>query len=886
MINHEYKKTKNEWPVKSQADGVELTFSGSFSEDRISNENIELFADKAVNLALWVFVALGFFSLAFVVWMSLNTGTLPDIFDRSYLSLSVWVAAFSCCYLWAKRKQQELDRDKINLLNWSQQQAAEGKKASLDIYEFFSPEAKRCWNKSFELAKQRSRQREKLNLDGKSNGSVTALDLLSALLEDKEVILVFMRLGINIEDIKTLLSEYAIVNTIALKGELLQIPFVAFSESVKLHNRQLDPLMLLCALAIALPQDHFIQAIFFNINLSLEDLEIIAAWVFNIRLLREDLRVFKKLSKLKPDNEINKGLTSLPSPYLDHFSQDLTFLAKNGALPLALGRGLDLHEIFSLVSDGGKNIIIKGPKGSGRTTVVNELAYKMATEQVPEVLQDKRLVKLETSAILGNSGKAENVLVQALKEAENSGNIILVIEDMHDLARTSSSSGLSLLELLVNFLENSHLLAIGTTTLEDYTEYLRDTANFDSTFVSYELSHLSHEGIMLACCVKATLLEGKSQCFYKYQAIKQAVETTDLYVKGADQPQKAISVLVEAATRAKNFKIKIIGEELIQKIVSERTHIPSQAFNKTEAEKLLNLEQTMAKYIVGQSQAVKAIAEGLRRSRSGLTASTRPLASFLFLGPTGVGKTEIAKTLARVYFGQDSAKGEQYLLRLDMSEYRGQEGLGKLLGNAGSSVDTALVKHLKNYPFCLLLLDEFEKASPEILNIFLEVLEDGRLTTGKGETLDVTHALIIATSNAGTKEIQEGIRTGLTLDQIKTRLFNQTLTSIFPPELLNRFDSIILFNPLSREEVQRISFLQLEYLREKLKEKGIKLEFSQNIIDDISKNAYDPLLGARPIRRYIQDHVEGFISKLLLGQKLPRGSNVTIDLVDGELVVK
>ncbi|HVY67655.1 MAG TPA: AAA family ATPase, partial [Patescibacteria group bacterium] len=348
-------------------------------------------------------------------------------------------------------------------------------------------------------------------------------------------------------------------------------------------------------------------------------------------------------------------------------------------------------------------------------------------------------------------------------------------------------------------------------------------------------------------------------------------------------PQRAIAVLAEAARRAKMSadKYKVISAGAVQKIVSEKAHVPAESLGENEAQKLLGLESELQKFVVGQVQAVRAVSEALRRARSGLASAARPLASFLFLGPTGVGKTELAKTLAAVYFGE-----EKYLLRLDMSEFRGPDGLAKLLGAESARLDTPLIKHLKNYPFCLLLLDEFEKASPEVWNIFLQILEDGRLTTAKGETLDLTHAMVIATSNAGTRDIQEGLRSGQALDQIQNQLFNNILTGIFPPELLNRFDGIVLFTPLSQPEVKQIALLQLQHLASQLKDKGIKIGFTENVVSDIAAKAFDPLLGARPIRRYIQDHLESFVAKMILSKKLSRGSEITIDIKDGELAIK
>jgi ATP-dependent Clp protease ATP-binding subunit ClpA len=883
MIELEFENTNSaRWPLKARSKNFEFIFSGSFNPARIQNENLRNLLGFCSKVLFWAILLLGIgglFTSSYFCWLLKDPLFLirPSVFNIAF-----YFGIFAALYLWSQKKEKEISQYSPNLAGW---ESLGGLKngVRVDIFELFSESAKKVWGNSLNMAKKRRDDLKKLNpkFNLRINPEVTANDLALSLLNDKNIGMVFLRLGVDIDEIKKLVKKYSLINSEEPKETLAKIPFAAFTESLKLHNKTVDPLMLLCALAQNLPKEHFLQAMFFNIDLTADKLEIISSWIFNLKILSDDLKIFHKLSKFKPDNEINKGLTSVPTYYLDQFSRDLTHMAKRGALPLALGRGADLHEIFKILSSGSRNLLVKGEAGTGRTTLVNELAYKMATEQVPKIWQDKRLVSLEISAILGQPQKCEQIFIQCLNEAEKSGNIILVIEDAHSLARASSQNGLSLLELLVDFLQNYNLMAIATTGLEDYVDYLKPCANFDQVFTSYELSPLSKEGIMLACCVRASLLEGQNQCLFLYQAIEEAVKLTDLFMKGEGQPQKAISVLVEAANRAKNSSNKVVSPGEIQKIVSEKTHIPSQTLSQNEEEKLLNLETELSKYIVGQNAAVTAIAEGLRRARSGLSSQARPLASFLFLGPTGVGKTEIARVLAKKYFGE-----EHYLIRLDMSEFQGPEGIIKLLGSPERKIDPPLIKHLKNYPFCLLLLDEFEKASSEIINLFLQILEDGRLTSGQGEVLDMTHCLIIATSNAGSKQIQAGLKEHKTFEQIKQQLFSLTLTATFPPELLNRFDAIILFSSLDTEQIKQIAILQLQDLKQKLFEKGIKAEFSDNVVSDIAQNAFDPSLGARPIRRYIQDHLEGFVAKLILGKQLPRGANITIDLVDGQLTVK
>jgi ATP-dependent Clp protease ATP-binding subunit ClpC len=509
----------------------------------------------------------------------------------------------------------------------------------------------------------------------------------------------------------------------------------------------------------------------------------------------------------------------------------------------------------------------------------------MASEQVPDGIQDKRLIRLELAGILGSQASPEQALVNIFREAAHSGNIIFALDDVQQLAKATGSEGLSVLEVLVNLLENSPILVIATTTPEDYQTTLRNSANFDERFVTYELQDLNEQGVMLASCMRASQLEGGTGAFFQYQAVQEAVNLTNEYFKDTGQPQKAISVLQEAANRVKSLPKgpqKLITPKVIQEVVAEKTHVPTSTFTQGEADKLLHLEEEIGRRVIGQKEAVVAVSEGMRRARSGLSSGQRPMASFLFVGPTGVGKTELAKTLAQVYFGD-----ERYMLRLDMSEYRGDDGMRKLVGAPGQQVSTPFVTHLKTYPFCLFLLDELEKASPDVLNLFLAVLEDGRITTASGQTLDLTHTIIIATSNAGTPEIQAGIKEGRAMDSIKSELLEKILVNYYRPEFLNRFDAVILFKPLVPDEVVEITRLQLAAVTKNLLQKKIKLGFSEAALHKVATEAFDPLLGGRPIRRYIQDHVESVIAKLLLSKQLERGGDVTIDLNEaGEFISK
>jgi ATP-dependent Clp protease ATP-binding subunit ClpC len=860
------KQSTTGWPVEGSHDGVRYVFSGTFSAGRVRTEQAAKGIEVTLRLVLGIIAALGLLAVLYGYWVDFSDLGLGAPFAQRWYNLIFWFSALTDCYLFFLVAQKRLATT-TSKLSFSTTAVV----GDVDAYKLFTDEAKAAWNVFASMGKEKP-----------SN----SFSLLESLLAGDSAKQGFLRLGINSEDIISVLRGQGDRPGLASHDKELidSLPFWAVETALRLRSNRIDSLLLLVSLIEHLPKEHPMIELLFKLGVDQETLEVIVIWVFNIRLISEEMATFRGLAKLKSDSEIDVGLTAVPTPYLDQFSEDLTTKAKYGNLPIALGREADVDGILNLLSEGRRNVVIKGEQGSGRSTVIHELAYRMVTEDVPKILQDKRLVKLELSGIVGSRVPAETVLVEALTEAEKSGNIVLVLEDVHTLAKATSGKGLSLLEILVSNVQESNLIVLSSTTIGDYSDYLARTLNFGEVFTSYELKELTPQAVTLACCIRASFLEGKYNVWFELQAIKEAITLSGQYFTDVGQPQSSIQLLTETATRIGNStkEQKLITPDDIRKVVAEKTHVPESTFTQAEADKLLNLETELAQSIVGQKQAVTAVVEALQRARSGLSRGTRPIASFLFVGPTGVGKTELAKTLARTYFGS-----EEYFLRLDMSEYQGVDGIDKMLGSKNDTQDTMFVKHVKNFPFCLFLLDEFEKASRDVLNLFLQILEDGRITNARGETLKLANTIIIATSNAGTPDIQAGIRAGETLEQIRTKLFEQILMKSFAPELLNRFDGVILFTPLAPEEVQKITELQLTRLAKQLLDtKGIEFSYTPAAVAEIAQKAYDPLLGARPIRRYLQDNVETILAKLLLSQNPARGTKLTLDFQNSQFVIQ
>ncbi|HRY63299.1 MAG TPA: AAA family ATPase, partial [Patescibacteria group bacterium] len=372
---------------------------------------------------------------------------------------------------------------------------------------------------------------------------------------------------------------------------------------------------------------------------------------------------------------------------------------------------------------------------------------------------------------------------------------------------------------------------------------------------------------------KALQFEGQHRVYFSYQALQAAVKLAGQYLHDEYLPEKAIKLLEEATlvVKTKKGERAIVGSNDVAEVIAELTNIPVTKITMEEGKKLLNLEKMMQEKVVGQSEAINMIGSALRRARTEMRGTNRPIASFLFMGPTGVGKTQVTKTLAEVYYGS-----ETNMVRLDMSEYQSDDALAKMIGDARTGKGGYLTEKIRRYPFSLILLDEVEKANPRILDLFLQVLDDGRLTDASGKTVDFTNTIIIGTSNAGTGFIQESIREGKNMAVIREVLIDNYLKEYFRPELINRFDGIVVFSPLEMKDVVEIARMFLRQLAERLEEKGIEFGFEEEAVEELAKLGFDPTMGARPLRRVVQDKIEDALAKLFLENKLKRRDKVIL----------
>lgn len=572
----------------------------------------------------------------------------------------------------------------------------------------------------------------------------------------------------------------------------------------------------------------------------------------------------------------NRGWLGAPTPNLDLVSIDLTKeAAAKGFADLIRGDGV-LKEIINILSQTtGRNVILAGPPGSGKTATLRYIAKQVVTGDAPAALATKRIVLLDLTKLLSGvktQGELAEKVKNIFEEVSFAQNVIIVIEEIHQLGMGEVGESLNLYSLMQAYLESDTFQFIGTTESSNYSKILEKNSSFARLFRKIELPPATEKDTLDILEYRAIEAERKNKIKVTFIALKTAVAFSKKLIHDRVLPDSAISVFKEALTQPVN---RWITKEAIKRIISQMVKVPLMEVGNTDTNKLLNLEDEIHQRLIDQKPAVKAVADTLRRSVTGLREESRPIGSFLFVGPTGVGKTELAKILSDVYF-----KGSGAYIRFDMSEYQNPESVVRLIGGEGEGGQ--LTEAVRNRPYALLLLDEFEKANEKILTLFLQVLDDGRLTDGAGRTIDFTNTIIIATSNVGSLTIAQGLQAGQSLEQIDKGV-NDELLKEFKPELVNRFDEVVLFKPLSSQDLQKIVTIKLTALQKQMKDKGYLVDFDPKLVAECAKRGFNPVLGARPLRRLLQDTLEAQLSKLILQNELVKGQLFTagMELLSG-----
>ncbi len=582
---------------------------------------------------------------------------------------------------------------------------------------------------------------------------------------------------------------------------------------------------------------------------------------------------------------------------IEKYSIDLTLEAKEGRLDPVTGRDREIERLIHILLRRTKNNpIIIGEAGVGKTAVVEGLAQKIVDGQAPHDLEGRKIMQLDLASLIAGAahrGEFEERFRAVIKEAQAStGQLILFIDEIHSLIGVGDTEGsMDASNIIKPYLARGQIQLIGTTTTAEYRKYFEKDKAFERRFQPILVDEPSEESAIEMLKVLAPKYEKFHNVTFLPETIDSSVHLSKKYVGERFLPDKAVDLLDEAGAEVKlkfsegQRKDSQVKPEDIQKVVSAWTGIPITKLTEDESQKLMHLEELIHKRFIDQEEAVVAIAEAIRRGRIGLSAANRPIASFIFLGPTGVGKTELAKTMAEILFGKEEA-----MVRLDMSEYMEKHEVAKLIGAppgyVGYEEGGQLTEAVRTKPYSIVLLDEVEKAHPDIFNILLQLLEDGRLTDNKGNTISFKNTVVIATSNIGSKLIQEQLsqvdaRSKPEDFQKKFIELSKTLIDemhkFFKPELLNRFDELVIFKPLQPSDMVDIAKLGIEKTRKLLSDQGFELQISNDAINQLAKEGYDPIYGARPLRRLIQTAIENPISLLIIGKTFVQKDTILID---------
>lgn len=576
---------------------------------------------------------------------------------------------------------------------------------------------------------------------------------------------------------------------------------------------------------------------------------------------------------------MNRAWTSRPTPALDRHASDFTDLARQHQIGFLIGHEQEFERLIETLGRPiNPNALLVGEAGIGKETLVTHLAARLVKDDVPPALFDKRLVALELSSLVAGAPPEElnKRLRTIVEEILVAGNIILYIPDIHNLVKTSGTAYLSAADALMPIIMHNEFPIVGSTYPKEFKQNIESRSDFVSAFEVIRVQEITPEEAEKVLAYDALILERKLGVTISFGAIKKSVELAKKYFAQKFLPGSAEELLKSALVEAQHRGEKYLGPDLVVSAAEEKTNVPIRGAGEEETKKLLNLEEIIHKRLIDQEEAVRAVSNALREYRSGLTRPGGPIASFLFVGPTGVGKTELAKILAQVQFGSKDA-----MIRFDMTEYQDKQSFYRFIGSPDGKISGSLTDATLEKPYSLVLLDEFEKAFPDILNLFLQVLDDGRLTDNLGRVVDFSHTIIIATSNAHSDIINEALGKGQSMPEIAEYL-KRRLVDVFKPELLNRFSKIVIFKNLEIKDLERVVLLNLQDLAKLVSDKGIEIDFDPDAVRKLVKLGYDPAFGARPLRRVIEDKLRAPLATAILEGKVGRGSKIKLVLKGGE----
>ncbi len=612
-----------------------------------------------------------------------------------------------------------------------------------------------------------------------------------------------------------------------------------------------------------------------KVNLVLDDLVVCANWWDELR---------KEESMLGEADEgfgtpgIGIDLLFGYTPILSQYSIDLS--SEREYSHHLIGRD-DVVGRMERVLMQGKNIILSGPPGVGKKTVVLEFAQKSMNGEFSRAMSFKRILEFDYNILLSGSydlNQKKSRMGQVFSESSAAGNIILLIRDVHRLTN-AEVEGYDFTDVFEEYLENKNLKIIVTTTPAEYERFIAPNMRLRKFFETVDVKPVGKDVAFKIMVEAARNLEYRSNVIVTIPAMRKILDESDRYITDTPFPEKALELLDAVVTYSGKQKRNIVLVGDAEAVLSEKTGISFSSRTKEEKERLINIESLIHERLVNQEAAVDLIGKILRGRSIGSLKQERPIGSFLFLGPTGVGKTETAKVLARVYYGSEDS-----ILRFDMADYAGKEGFERLVGSINKNLPGTLTTAIKNKPASLLLLDEVEKATADINNLFLTLLDEGTITDAFGKKTSARHLFVIATSNAGAEYVREQVSNGVSGEILQKDTVEYILKKgLFSPEYLNRFDGVVVYEPLSHENLVKIAAFIMEDLAKNLKKRNITLEIRPDTCEKLAREGYDPAFGARPIRRIVDIHISDVIGKAILEEKVKPGDTISIFPSDKKL---
>ena len=573
---------------------------------------------------------------------------------------------------------------------------------------------------------------------------------------------------------------------------------------------------------------------------------------------------------------------------LDQYSRNLLNDAEVTSEAMSFAnRESEVTQIENALSkEGGSNAILIGDPGQGKMQVIWSMCRDIKSGKATQTLLGKKPVLLSSNEIVTtckDKDTLESQISKILVDSISAGNIILVIDNITSLFKHATSIGSDFVNIINPFLSETSIQIVALADTSEFHQILEPNKALMNQFETILVQPLSPEEITKIIGASALETERKYKIYFTYQAIKALADSASYYFSSGVSSDKALDLLNEITPWAKRQSIRLIEKDDVLEYISQKTNIPSSGkIDQKEKEKLLNLEKLISTRVIGQKDAVSAVSNSLRRARTGVRNPNKPIGSFLFLGPTGVGKTETAKALAYVFFGS-----EDNMMRLDMSEYQAEDAMDKLIGSFSSGKPGVFSNMMREKQYGVVLLDEFEKTNKDVLNLFLQILDEGFFSDMTGQRINTRNIIFIATSNAGAETIFKMVSEGRNPKDATEEIISGIVSKgLFKPELINRFDGTIIFRPLENADLQQVAKIMLSKVASRMVEKGLKINISNELIDYIVKNGTNKVFGARPMNRFIQDNVEGEIANLMLEGTAVAGKTVNFSVVSDKLIAK